>query len=124
MSTSPIVSDQLHKKRTTAPEQEAAAPAARLLVPTAPPKPWASVELPSLNLSDPIGTVVAVPIATTTTAAVLKKTPPVPTLEATGSLQTAVLDSGLSERMAQLRATSAALSRQADVVRRTTGTLK
>jgi hypothetical protein len=38
--------------------------------------------------------------------------------------QSQPLDSGLEARMAQLRVTSTALRRDADAVRRTTGTLK
>ncbi len=109
MNTSPLVTDQLHKQNTTAPEA----------------KVWASVDLPSLNLSDPVGTTVRmtkVPKLTPNPA--LKNAEAVPIPKASTVSQTAPLGDGLEARMAQLRAISASLRRETDDVRRSTGNLK
>lgn len=124
MSTSPIVSDQLHKHNTTAPHSAAEATTANVIVPATEPRVWASVDLPSLNLSDPVGTTVSLPLTPSAPAATLKNPVPEPTHKPSTKATDAVLDDGLAERMAQLRAKSASLRRDTEAVRRTTGTLK
>lgn len=125
MSTSPIVTDQLHKHNTQAPVATPAAPEAKVRVPLPEPKVWASVDLPSLDLFDPVGTSITMPlIANALSAPPLKNAEPVPTPIASSLLQDAPMDSGLDARMAQLRATSSTLRRDAENVRKTTGTLK
>jgi hypothetical protein len=125
MSTSPFVTDQLHTQHTLAPATEPTAPEPRLLVPAAEPKVWASVDLPSLNLSDPVGTTVRMPLMPKITPnPALKNIEAVPTPKASPVSPNTPLDIGLEGRMAQLRATSATLRRDTDAVRRTTGTLK
>jgi hypothetical protein len=125
MSTSPFVTDQLHKHNTLAPATELTDPEDRLRVPTPEPKVWASVDLPSLNLSDPVGTTVRMPlIPKIKPSPALKNVEAVSIPKASPVSQNTPLDSGLEERMAQLRATSATLRRDTDTVRRTTGTLK
>jgi hypothetical protein len=124
MSTSPIVSDQLHKHNTMAPHSPAQGASANVIVPAAEPKVWASVDLPSLNLSDPVGTTVTLPLSPSAPAATLKNPVAEPTNKASTTATEAALDDGLAERMAQLRAKSASLRRDTEAVRRTTGTLK
>jgi hypothetical protein len=125
MSTSPFVTDQLHKHNTLAPATELTDPEDRLRVPTPEPKVWASVDLPSLNLSDPVGTTVRMPLIPK-----IKPNPALKNVEAVSIPKTSPvlhntpMDSGLEGRMAQLRATSTTLRRDTDAVRRTTGTLK
>ena len=125
MSTSPLVTDQLHKHNTLAPTAEPTDTEPRLQVPAPEPKVWASVDLPSLNLSDPVGTTVRMPLIPK-----IKPNPALKNVEAVSIPKTSPvshntpLDSGLEGRMAQLRATSATLRRDTDAVRRTTGTLK
>jgi hypothetical protein len=123
MSTSPLVTDQLHKQNITAPDAQAESTDTQLTLPD--PKVWASVDLPSLNLSDPVGTTVRmskVPKLTPNPA--LKNAEAVPTPKVSTMSQTAPLGDGLEARMAQLRATSASLRRETDDVRRSTGNLK
>jgi hypothetical protein len=125
MSTSPFVTDQLHTHNTLAPASEPSGPDPRLPVRVAEPKLWASVDLPSLNLSDPVGTTVRMPLIPK-----IKPNPALKNVEAVSIpkvspvSQNMPLDSVLEGRMAQLRATSATLRRDTDTVRRTTGTLK
>jgi len=124
MSTSPIVAEQLHKQNTHAPSAATPDATERLQVPVPEPKVWSSVDLPSLNLSDPIGTTVRLPLTPEASPAALKKADLVPTPPTRAPDPVPALDEGLAERMAQLRATSAGLRRQAEAVSRTTGTLK
>lgn len=125
MSPSPIVTDQLHKHNASAPVAAEDTPPSRVKVPLPEPKVWASVDLPSLNLSDPVGTTTPMPLTPTTTpAATLKNAEAVPTLKPSPMSHNTPLDSGLDARMAQLRSTSAALRRDAEAVKRTTGSLK
>jgi len=125
MSTSPFVTDQLHTHNTLAPASEPSGPDLRLPVRVAKPKLWASVDLPSLNLSDPVGTTVRMPLMPKLTPnPALKNVEAVPTPKASPVSHNTPLDSGLEGRLAQLRATTAALRRSTDAVRRTTGTLK
>jgi hypothetical protein len=125
MSTSPLVTDQLHKHNTLAPATAPSEPESRLLVAAPEPKVWASVDLPSLNLSDPVGTTVSMPlIPKIRPNPALKNLEPEPIPKASPVSHNTPLDSGLEGRMAQLRATSATLRRDTDAVRRTTGTLK
>jgi hypothetical protein len=125
MSTSPLVTDQLHKHNTLAPATAPSEPESRLLVAAPEPKVWASVDLPSLNLSDPVGTTVKMPLMPKITPnPALKNVEAVPIPKASPVSHNTPLDRGLEERMAQLRATSATLRRDTDAVRRTTGTLK
>jgi hypothetical protein len=125
MSNSPIVSDQLHTHKAVAPSTGEVNDPSRVLVPVAEPKVWSSVDLPSLNLSDPIGTTVSLPLVPKAAPEPSLKKPVVePTPKATPMAQSQPLDSGLEARMAQLRVTSTAFRRDADAVRRTTGTLK
>ena len=125
MSTSPFVTDQLHTHNTLAPVAQPADAESRLRGPAPEPKVWASVDLPSLNLSDPVGTTVRMPLIPK-----IKPNPALKNVEAVSIPKTSPvshntpLDSGLEGRMAQLRATSATLRRDTDAVRRTTGTLK
>lgn len=124
MNTSLIVSDQLHKHNTSAPPAAADTQAAHVTVPAVEPKVWASVDLPSLNLSDPVGTMVTLPLSPTTPVSGLKNSVAEPTPKATTMAMETAMDDGLAERMAQLRAKSASLRRDTQAVRRTTGTLK
>jgi hypothetical protein len=125
MSTSPFVTDQLHTHNTLAPASEPSGPDPRLPVRVAEPKLWASLDLPSLNLSDPVGTTVRMPLMPKITPnPALKNVEAVPTPKASPVSHNTPLDSGLEGRLAQLRATTAALRRNTDAVRRTTGTLK
>lgn len=125
MSTSPFVTDQLHTHNTLAPASQPADAEVRLRVPTPELKVWASVDLPSLNLSDPVGTTVRMPLMPKITPnPALKNIEAVPTPKASPVSHNTPLDSGLEGRLAQLRATSATLRRDTDAVRRTTGTLK
>lgn len=125
MSTSPFVTDQLHTHNTLAPVAQPADAESRVRVPAPEPKVWASVDLPSLNLSDPVGTTVRMPlIPKIKPNPALKNVEAVSIPKASPVSQNTPLDSGLEERMAQLRATSATLRRDTDAVRRTTGTLK
>jgi hypothetical protein len=125
MSTSPLVTDQLHTHNTLAPASQPADPENRVQVPSPEPKVWASVDLPSLNLSDPVGTTVRMPlIPKITPNPALKNVEAVSITKASPMSHNTPLDSGLEGRMAQLRATSATLRRDTDAVRRTTGTLK
>jgi hypothetical protein len=125
MSTSPFVTDQLHTHNTLAPVAQPADAESRARVPVPEPKVWASVDLPSLNLSDPVGTTVRMPLIPK-----IKPNPALKNVEAVSIPRTSPvsqntpMDSGLEGRMAQLRATSATLRRDTDAVRRTTGTLK
>ena len=122
MSTSPFITDQLHTHNTRAPASQSTDPQA---VPTPEPKVWASVDLPSLNLSDPVGTTVRMPlIPKISPNPGLKNVQAVSTPRSSTVSHNAPLDSGLEERMAQLRAKSTALRRDTDAVRSTTGTLK
>ena len=124
MSMSPLVTDQLHKHNTLAPASAPSDPESRLLVPSPEPKVWASVDLPSLNLSDPVGTTVTLPLSSSLPVSSLKKPMAEPTLKPTTMATEAALDDGLAERLAHLRAKSASLRRETEAVRRTTGTLK
>lgn len=125
MSTSPIVTDQLHKHNTQAPAAMPAAPEAKVRVPLPEPKVWASVDLPSLDLTEPVGTSITLPLlAMAPSAPPLKNAESVPTPIASPLLHNVPIDSGLDARMAQLRATSSTLRRDAETVRKTTGTLK
>ena len=125
MSMSPLVTDQLHKHNTLAPTSEPIDSEPRLQVPASEPKVWASVDLPSLNLSDPVGSTVRMPlIPKISPNPALKNVNAVPITKASPVSHNTPLDRGLEERMAQLRATSATLRRDTDAVRRTTGTLK
>ena len=125
MSTSPFVTDQLHTHNTLAPVAQPADAESRARVPVPEPKVWASVDLPSLNLSDPVGTTVRMPLIPK-----IKPNPALKNVEAVSIPKTSPvshntpMDSGLEGRMAQLRATSTTLRRDTDTVRRTTGTLK
>jgi hypothetical protein len=82
------------------------------------------VDLPSLNLSDPVGTTVTLPLSSSLPVSSLKKPMAEPTLKPTTMATEAALDDGLAERLAHLRAKSASLRRETEAVRRTTGTLK
>ena len=125
MSMSPLVTDQLHKHNTLAPTSEPIDSEPRLQVPASEPKVWASVDLPSLNLSDPVGSTVRMPlIPKISPNPALKNVNAVPITKASPVSHNSPLDRGLEERMAQLRAKSATLRRDTDAVRRTTGTLK
>ena len=124
MSTSPLVTDQLHKHNTLAPASAPSEPDSRLLVPSPEPKVWASVDLPSLNLSDPVGTTVTLPVSSSLPVSPLKKPMAEPTLKPSTMATETALDDGLAERLAHLRAKSASLRRDTEAVRRTTGTLK
>lgn len=124
MSTSPIVSDQLHKHNAMAPHSPAQGVSPNVVVPAAEPKVWASVDLPSLNLSDPVGTTVTLPLSPNVPVSGLKNPVAEPTPKASTMATEVPLDDGLAERMAQLRAKSASLRRDTEAVRRTTGTLK
>jgi hypothetical protein len=124
MSTSPIVTDQLHKQNVTVAPSPTVAPSENLKVPIPEPRVWARVDLPSLNLSDPVGTMVSLPLPPPVPVAGLKNPAAKPTPKPTPMATEAVLDDGLAERMAQLRAKSASLRRDTQAVRRDTGTLK
>ena len=124
MSMSPLVTDQLHKHNTLAPTSEPIDSEPRLQVPASEPKVWASVDLPSLNLSDPVGTTVTLPLSSSLPLSSLKKPMAEPTLKPTTMATEAALDDGLAERLAHLRAKSASLRRETEAVRHTTGTLK
>lgn len=122
MSTSPLVTEQLHKHNTLAPASAASEPETRVPVPTPEPRVWASVDLPSLNLSDPVGTTVKMPKITPNPA--LKNVEAVPITKASPVPHNTPLDRGLQGRIDQLRATTATLRRATEAVRRTTGNLK
>jgi hypothetical protein len=125
MSTSPIVTDQLHKHNTAVPEAPPTGIDAKLSTPAPAPKVWVSVDLPSLNLSDPVGTTVTLPLMPSNPVANPLKNPDhVSTPETSPHLHHTPMDIGLDARMAELRATSAALRQAALAVRRTTGNLK
>ncbi len=124
MNTSPIVSDQLHKHNTMAPPSPEQGASANVIVSAAEPRAWASMDLPSLNLSDPVGTMVTLPLSPSATGSGLKNPVAEPIPKTSTTATEAVLDDGLAERMAQLRAKSASLRRDTEAVRRTTGTLK
>jgi hypothetical protein len=124
MSTSPIVAEQLHKQNTPTPSDAAPDGSERLHLPTPEPRVWSSVDLPSLNLSDPIGTTVRLPLTSEASGQALKKADLVPTPPSRAPDPAPALDEGLAQRKSQLRATSAGLRRQTEAVSRTTGTLK
>jgi hypothetical protein len=125
MSTSPFITDQLHTHNNPVPTSQPAVPDARLLVTAPVPKVWASLDLPSLHLSDPVGTTVRMPlIPKITPNPAFKNVEAVSITSSSPVSHNTPLSSGLEERMAQLRATSATIRRETDAVRRTTGTLK
>ncbi len=124
MSTSPIVSEQLHRHNTTAAHSPTDEASQNVKVPVAEPRVWASVDLPSLNLSDPVGTTVSLPMSPPAPVSGLKNPVAEPTPKPSSMATEVVLDDGLADRMAQLRAKSASLRRDTEAVRRTTGTLK
>lgn len=122
MSTSPIVTDQLHKHSTPVPK--AGSSHAQGDPPLLNHRVWASVDLPILNLSDPVGTTRKMPLVPQAAPASLKNSGPVPTPKASTEVPIEPFDSGLAARMAQLRATSMALRHDVEDLRRTTGKLK
>jgi len=123
MNTSPLVTDQLHKQNITV--SDAKTESAETQLPLPAPKALSSLDLPSLNLSDPVGTTVRMtPVIKLTPNPALKNAEAVPTPKTSTMSQTAPLGDGLEARMAQLRATSASLRRETDDVRRSTGNLK
>lgn len=124
MSTSPLVTDQIHKHHAQVPHPEALPTSETVQVPLPVPKVWSSLELPSLNLSDPIGTHANLLVPPAPSPSALKKVDLVPTPPSRVPDPAPALDRGLAERMAQLRTTSAGLRRQAEAVTRTTGTIK
>lgn len=122
MSTSPIVTDQLHKHNTAVPKPGPSHGHGE--PPMLNNRVWASVDVPSLNLSDPIGTTRKLPMVSHAAPAPLKNSDVVPTPKASTEVPMEPLDSGLAARLVQLRATSMALRHDVEDLRRTTGKLK
>jgi hypothetical protein len=120
MSTSPIVTEQLHTQKTTPMPAHAQQKTEPPMLKT---RIWHSVDLPSLSLSDPVGTTTKMPMASSTHAQALKNSDPVSTPTTSPQRPVEPLDPALEARMAQLRATTLALRDDVDDVRRNTGKL-
>jgi hypothetical protein len=78
------------------------------------------VDLPSLNLSDPIGTTVRMPLHANPP---LKIASPVPITNTSPPAFEEPLDNGLAARLTQLRSTSTDLRTEIQAVRRKTGSI-
>lgn len=120
MSTSPIVAEQLHTHNTTFDADPIQPDSGVLPHEGQAPGLKATVELPSLNLTDPIGTTVRMPLPANPA---LKIATPVPITKTSPPAFDEPLDNGLAARLTQLRSTSTDLRTETQAVRRKTGSI-